>query len=66
MRAAYSGHSYRNETWPDVYDYMVRQSNAKLGIMSNINDLDADTVETFYVIDQELAKLRALEMKRRK
>lgn len=62
-RASYKGSSLQNEAAIFVAEYAQRKRLAKLGYTSSISDLDALKAEIFGIIDVELDKCQAEDMR---
>jgi hypothetical protein len=62
-RAAFRGSSMTNEAAPFVAEFVQRKRLAKLGYSSSISELDALKAEIFGIIDVELEKCQAEDMR---
>lgn len=62
-RAAFRGSSMTNEAAPFVAEFVQRKRLAKLGYTSSISGLDALKAEIFGIIDVELEKCQAEDMR---
>jgi hypothetical protein len=62
-RASYRGSSLQTEAAPFVAEYAQRKRLAKLGYSSNISELCALKAEIFGIIDVELDKCQADDMR---
>jgi hypothetical protein len=62
-RACFKGSSLSNEAAPFVAEYLQRKRLAKLGYTSNISGMDALKAEIFGIIDVEMDKCQAEEMR---
>jgi hypothetical protein len=62
-RAAFRGSSMTNEAAPFVAEFVQRKRLAKLGYTSSISELDALKAEIFGIIDVELEKCQAEDMR---
>lgn len=62
-RAAYRGANLQNEAAPWLAEYAQRKRLAKLGYVTNISELSAIKAEIFGIIDVELDKCQADDMR---
>jgi hypothetical protein len=62
-RAAFRGSSMTNEAAPFVAEFVQRKRLAKLGYTSSISEMDALKAEIFGIIDVELEKCQAEDMR---
>ena len=62
-RAAFRVSSMTNEAAPFVAEFVQRKRLAKLGYTSSISELDALKAEIFGIIDVELEKCQAEDMR---
>ena len=58
--------SYSNEAQSYCFEYFARMRLAKLGFMSNFNDLSLEDAEAFLAIDGEVESLKAKMAKKGK
>lgn len=62
-RASYRGSSLQNEAAPFIAEYIQRKRLAKLGFTSDISSVSALKAEIFGIIDVELDKCQAEDMR---
>lgn len=58
--------SFQNESAPYIAEFFMRQRLAKLGYVTNFDDLDSVTAEAFIAIDSEIEKYKAEAMSKPK
>lgn len=63
-RAAYKGHGLQNEAAPFLAEYCQRKRLAKLGFVTNINELSAYKADIFSMIDAEIDSIQIEQSKR--
>lgn len=61
--ASIRGHSFANEAAFYVEEYAQRKRLAKLGYVSSPSELPAFKAEIFAIIDTEIDKIQALDMR---
>jgi hypothetical protein len=64
-RSSYKGSSMQNEAAPYLAEYSQRKRLAKLGYTTNMSELTALKSEIFGIIDIELDKCQAEEMRQK-
>lgn len=62
-RASFKGQNLQNEAAPFIAEYSLRKRLAKLGYQTQMSELSAIKAEIFAIIDVELDKCQADDMR---